>query len=134
MSCASTPNDVIGSLLPSAKLFITSPFLEGCLENWSLQIGSSPFLFFFPGFCYHSSIVRNISSLLFQLTSSQLTVPINQLLDRLLIRDDNTVSMFVIFLKMIISSVFAEYLQNTLPKSNALLSDLTTRLEEITNQ
>ena len=101
MSCASTPNDVIRSLLPSPKLFITSPFLKSCLQNWSLQIGSSPFLFFLPGLCYHSSIIRNISSLLFQLTSSQLTVPINQLLDRLLIvssRDDNTVSMFVLVL------------------------------------
>ena len=73
-------------------------------------------------------MVRNISSVSFQLSSSLRTFPIKQLLDRLLnvsSKTDSSVSMFVL-LKRISSNVFPELLQNTPSKSKALLSDVGT--------
>ena len=111
MTCAGTSIDVI-----LCCQLLSNPFpgsrgwlLSRKLRSGGCKIGSSPFLFFLPGLCYHSSIVRNISSVSFQLTSSRWTFPINQLLDRLLIvstRNDTSVSMFVLDLKRITSSVF----------------------------
>ena len=89
MACACTPLDVILCCLLLSRKSITSPAWKRRLQSF----------FLLPGLSYHSSIVRNISSVSFQLTNSLLTVPINQLLDRLLIlssRNDTSVSIFVL--------------------------------------
>ena len=117
MTCAGTSIDVI-----LCCQLLSNPFpgsrgwlLSRKLRSGGCKIGSSPFLFFLPGLCYHSSIVRNISSVSFQLTSSRWTFAINQLLDRLIVstRNDTSVCMFVLDLKRTTSSVFfrscAEY-------------------------
>ena len=104
-------------------------FSERLSTKLELAYGSFSVSFFLPRLCYHPSIVRKISSLSFQLTSLQLKVPINELLDRLLILSSKgrQHSEYVCSCKRIISSVFSGYLQNTPLKSNALLSDMTTR-------
>ena len=85
--------------------------------------------FLLPGFCYHSSIVRNIPSVSFQLTSSLLAVPIYQFVGSIFdcFMKGRQYSKCVCTREGITSSVFSEFLQNTPPKLNALLSDVATR-------
>ena len=67
---------------PVAKpQYCISPPLPHLVHEAEVVLPSFPL----PGLCYHSYIVRKISSVSFQSTSSLLTVPINKLLDRLLI-------------------------------------------------
>ena len=116
MTCAGTSIDVI----LCCKL-LSNPFpgsrgwlLSRKLRSGGCKIGSSPFLFFFlPGLCYHSSIVRNIWLVSFQLTSNKERHLSKYVCSRL--KEDN------------LKCLFSELLQNTPPKSKAILIDVATR-------
>ena len=136
MTCAGTSIDVI---LCCQLLSNPFPGSRGWLLSRKLRSGGCKvvlrFSFFLPGLCYHSSIVRNISSVSFQLTSSRWTFAINQLLDRLIVstRNDTSVSMFVLDLKRTTSSVFfrscAEY--PTLIESDTNRCCYAVRIEKL---